>query len=107
MRILTNYFNTLYNNTKIRQNQDQAGITASESAKYNYDAVTIRSTSPEALDSKFASALNARIKGELQQPTSAEKLEDLKSRIENGTYQVDANKIAERILLYKGADFHE
>lgn len=107
MRISTNYFNTLYNTSMIRQNQDQAGITASESAKNNYDAVTIRSTSPEALDHKFASAMKTKLMENLGQPASTEKLEDLKNRIENGTYQVDANKIAERILLYKGADFHE
>jgi negative regulator of flagellin synthesis FlgM len=40
---------------------------------------------------------------EIKQPTSEEKLDLLKQRIEDGTYQVNANKIAEKILLYKGA----
>lgn len=107
MRIAANYFNTLYNTSKMRQNKEQTGSSAPGSTKNNFDAITIHSTSPEALDHKFVSALKASLKEQMKEPVSEQKLEDLKSRIENGTYQVDANKIAERILSYKGADFHE
>ena len=107
MRISSNYFNTLYNTSMIRQNQDQSGINASESSKNNYDEITITSASLEAMDSKFAAALKNLLAKEVKQPSSEEKLDSLKQRINDGTYQVDANKIAERILLYKGADFHE
>ncbi|WP_077612077.1 flagellar biosynthesis anti-sigma factor FlgM [Clostridium sp. Marseille-P2415] len=107
MRISSNYFSTLYNTSMIRQNQDQAEINASESGKNNYDEITIRSASQEAQDSKFISTLKNILMKEVEQPASEEKLDSLKQRIENGTYQVDANKIADRILLYKGADFNE
>jgi negative regulator of flagellin synthesis FlgM len=107
MRISKNYFNTLYNTSMVRQNQDQSGTNASESVKNNYDAITIRSASLEALDSKFAATLKDTLMKEIKQPAPEEKLDLLKQRISNGTYQVDANKIAERILLYKGANFHE
>ncbi len=107
MRISPNYFNTLYNTSSMRQNQDQSGISTSESVKNNYDAITIRSASFEAMDSKFAADIKSLLMKEVKQPPSAEKLDSLKQRIDDGTYQVDANKIAERILLYKGADFHE
>ncbi|EXG83348.1 negative regulator of flagellin synthesis (anti-sigma28 factor) [Clostridium sp. ASBs410] len=107
MRISPNFFNTLYNTSMARQNQDQSGINASESTKNNYDEITIRSASLEAMDSKFAATLKDTLMKELKQPSSQEKLDSLKQRIGDGTYQVDANKIAERILLYKGADFHE
>ena len=107
MRISSNYFNTLYNTSQIRQNQDSTGVTASESGKTNYDAITIRSVSQEEMDSKFASTMKNLVIKEVKQPASEEKLDTLKQRIADGTYQVDANRIAERILLYKGADFHE
>lgn len=101
MRISSNFFRTLYNNTSVIR-QNQAG--AAEASKNNYDEIMIRSTSPEAMDSKFASAIRAEVTKEISQPTSEEKLDLLKQRIANGTYQVDSNRIAERILSYKGAD---
>ena len=107
MRISPNFFNTLYNTSMARQNQDQSGINASESTKNNYDEITIRSASLEAMDSKFAATLKDTLMKEVKQPSPQEKLDSLKQRIGDGTYQVDANKIAERNLLYKGADFHE
>ncbi|MEY8356469.1 flagellar biosynthesis anti-sigma factor FlgM [Lachnospiraceae bacterium 54-53] len=107
MRISSNYFSTLYNTSMIRQNQDPAGTGLNESVKTSYDEVTIRSVSQEEMDSKFVSTLKNILMKEVKQPASEEKLDTLKQRIEDGTYQVDANKIAERILLYKGAEFYE
>ncbi|WP_312430425.1 flagellar biosynthesis anti-sigma factor FlgM [Lacrimispora sp.] len=107
MRISQNYYGTLYNTSMTRQNQDQNEISLSESGKNNYDEITIRSAPQEAMDSKFISTLKNALMKEIKQTASEEKLDLLRQKIEDGTYQVDANKIAERILLYKGADFHE
>ncbi|WP_349946696.1 flagellar biosynthesis anti-sigma factor FlgM [Lacrimispora sp. BS-2] len=107
MRISQNYYSTRYNTSMTRQNQDQNEISLSESGKNNYDAITIRSAPQEAMDSKFISTLKDALMKEIKQTASEEKLECLRRKIEDGTYQVNANKIAERILLYKGADFHE
>ncbi|HBE84533.1 MAG TPA: hypothetical protein DDW53_02125 [Lachnoclostridium sp.] len=107
MRISQNYYGTLYNTSVTRQNQDQSEISLSESGKNNYDEITIRSAPQEAMDSKFISTLKNALMKEIKQTASEEKLDLLRQKIEDGTYQVDANKIAERILLYKGADFHE
>ncbi|MFR3730908.1 flagellar biosynthesis anti-sigma factor FlgM [Lacrimispora sp.] len=104
MRISSNYFSTLYNTSMIRQNQDSSGISSSESSKNKYDEITIRSASQEDIDSKFVSTLKNLLLKEIQQPAAEEKLDLLTKRIQDGTYQVDANKIAEKILLYKGAE---
>lgn len=106
MRISSNFLNTLYN-TPIRQNQDPAGAAASSGSNTNYDAITISSVSPEEMDLNFASTIKNLILKEMNQPASPEKLDTLKQKIADGTYQVDANKIAERILLYKGAGNNE
>ncbi len=103
MRISPNYYSTLYNTPMTRQNQDTSVVNTSESSKNKYDEITIRSASPEEIDSKFVSTLKNLMVKEIKQPTAEEKLDLLKQRIEDGTYQVDANKIAEKILLYKGA----
>lgn len=107
MRISQNYYGTLYNTSMTRQNQDQNEISLSESGKNNYDEITIRSAPQEEMDSKFISSLKNALMKEIKQTASEEKLDLLRQKIEDGTYQVDANKIAERILLYKGDDFHE
>lgn len=107
MRISLSNFSTLYNKSMIQKNQDQAGITASQSPKNNYDEVSIRSASLESLDSNFVDALKTALMKEVRIPASETKLDGLKQKVEDGTYQVDANKIAERILLYKGEDFYE
>lgn len=107
MRILSNLFNTLYNNTSmVQQNPEKSRNTTKESVKNNYDAITISTTSLEAMDSKFASAIKKTIMTEIKQPASENKLGNLEQRMKDGTYQVDANKIAERILLYKGEDIY-
>lgn len=104
MRISSNYFSTLYNTSMIRQNQDLSEISASESTKNKYDEITIRSASQEDIDSKFVSAQKNLLVKEIKQPSEEEKLNLLKQKIQDGTYKVDANKIAEKILLYKGAE---
>jgi negative regulator of flagellin synthesis FlgM len=102
MRISSKFFNTQYNTSMTQQKPGKNRKTASESVKNNYDAITISSASLEEIDTKFASALKKTLMNEVSQPTSEKKLENLEQKIKNGTYEVDANKIAERILLYKG-----
>jgi negative regulator of flagellin synthesis FlgM len=87
-----------------QQKPEKNRNTTSESVKNNYDAITISSTSLEEIDSKFTSSLKKALMNEVKQPTSEKKLENLEQRIKDGTYEVDANKIAERILFYKGED---
>ena len=107
MRISSTYLNTLYNTSMIRQNQELTNSPTSDSSKTNYDEITIRSASQEDLDSNFAATLKYMLMIDIKYPASDEKLNLLKERMENGTYQVDANKIAEKILWYKGADHNE
>jgi negative regulator of flagellin synthesis FlgM len=101
MRISSKFFNTQYNTSMAQQKPGKSRNTTSESVK-NYDAITISSASLEEIDTKFASTLKKTLMDEVSQPTPEKKLENLEQRIKDGTYEVDANKIAERILLYKG-----
>lgn len=107
MRISSNYYSTLYNTSMIKKSQDQSGISTSESSKNDYDEITIHSSYQEDDSSNFITNLKAAVVKEVKQPTSEIKLDTLKQKIQEGTYQVDANKIAERILLYKGESINE
>ena len=80
MRIPSNYLNTLYNTSMIRQNQDSTSSPAYESAKNNYDEITIRSASQEDMDSKFAATLKNMLMNEIKNPASDEKLSQLKEK---------------------------
>lgn len=71
----------------------------------NFDEITIHSAVVNPSDSAsaetvFADALSKRLLLELRKPTSTQKIEELQQQIEQGTYEVDINRIADRIMLY-------
>lgn len=107
MRISSNYYSTLYNTSMMNKSQDQSGISNLGSSRNDYDEITIHSSYQEDEDSNFISNLKAAVVKEVKQPTSENKLDTLKQKIQEGSYQVDANKIAERILSYKGESLNE
>ena len=71
----------------------------------NFDEITIHAAAVNSSDSTatetaFADALSKRLLLELRKPTSPQKVEELQQQIEQGTYEVDINRIADRIMLY-------
>lgn len=107
MRILSNYISTLHNTSMMRKNQDLSGTTTSDNSKNNYDEITIRSKSQDKVETKFISVVKSKLMNEIMSPTPEEKLDLLKKQMDKGTYHVDPNKIADKILLYKGAELDE
>lgn len=105
MRISSNY-SPLFNPSAIRQNQDQSVVSSAESQK-SFDEITIHSASPELLDATFVSSLKSSLMEEIQKPVPEAKLDQLTQKIESGTYQVDVNALAEKILAYKGVTSDE
>jgi len=107
MHISSIYLSTLYHTSASRQYQEPSGIVTPESQKNNYDEITIRSGSLEAMDSRFAENLKTALIKDISQPASQEKLNSLKQKINDGAWQVNAGKIAEKIILCKGAESYE
>lgn len=64
----------------------------------NFDAITISSEVETSQEQMFASSLTSRLSLELRKPANTGMVEDLQRQIEQGTYQVDVNVIADRIL---------
>lgn len=84
-------------------NNDPAkNISTEENKKYTLknkvDSAEISSSHTGSFDDKRLSVAKSAILYDVSVNTSAGKVEDLKSSIENGTYDVPANLIADAIL---------
>lgn len=74
----------------------------------SFDEISINAASPEASERKFADALTKALSADVRtSSTPEEKLNSLKSQIENNTYNVNVNAIASKILLHKGEAVYE
>lgn len=98
MRITLNSFISSYGAANAQQRTESSLVSVSKDAR-NFDEITIHSSSEEVAQKTFASVLSKALSDEVRTPTPETKINDLKTRIDNGTYQVDANAIASKILL--------
>ncbi len=67
-----------------------------------FDEILITSSSRQVEEKKMTEELSKRILSEVSVPASQEKIADLKQQIAQGSYQVDVDKLVEKILLQKG-----
>ncbi len=80
-----------------------AKTTNTEKANRNYDAIIIQSDSRQIAEKTFSSSLAQAVSGEVRSTTtSEEKIQNLKDQIQNGTYTVDFNRVASRMLFQWG-----
>lgn len=104
MRITPNQLHALNQISTTKGNQEKA---SPKTGKSNYDEITIHAPSEKELDRNFISNLKSSLLTEIQTGTSPEKMSNIIAKIETDTYQVDAGKLAERLLFYKGAESDE
>lgn len=90
------YFNTSYMETK----KSSATAPAAHKLSRNFDGVTIKSEQSPTAEQIFAGKLSSRISLEIRQPVSEKKITDLQEQIQKGSYEVDVNAIADKIMLY-------
>lgn len=80
-----------------------AKATGTEKANRNYDAIIIQSDSRQIAEKTFSSSLAQAVSGEVQNTqTPEQKIQDIKEQVHNGTYQVQFDKIASRMLFHWG-----
>ena len=80
-----------------------AKTTNTEKANRNYDAIIIQSDSRQIAEKTFSSSLAQAVSGEVQNTqTPEQKIQDIKEQVHNGTYQVQFDKIASRMLFHWG-----
>lgn len=94
-------FNTKYNISPYRNISRQSALT-SENMKtsQNFDGIILSSAPDVSAEKTFADSLSSRLSLEVKQPVSADKIKELQKQIEQGSYEIDINTIADRIMLY-------
>ena len=74
-----------------------------KAGRSNYDAIIIQSDSRQIAEKTFSSSLAQAVSGEVQNTqTPEQKIQDIKEQVHNGTYQVQFDKIASRMLFHWG-----
>lgn len=66
----------------------------------SFDGITIKGGQAPSQEKQFAASLSSRLSMEIRKPVSPAFVQDLQQQIEQGRYQVDANAIADSIMLY-------
>lgn len=78
---------------------EQPRFSATESSG-NYDKLTLHKTQYPSDAKSFAGLLAHEAAKETSVPASQARVDELRSQVEAGTYQPDANLIARRMLCY-------
>lgn len=76
-----------------------SGVCRSQNS-HNFDGITIQTNSILSPEKAFQNQLVQKLSLEVRQPASEKKIEDLKEQIARGTYEIDINAIADRIMLF-------
>lgn len=107
MKISLNNISTYHTELPPVAKTNAKGISTEKAGRSNYDAIIIQSDSRQIAEKTFSSSLAQAIAGEVQNTqTSEEKIQDIKEQIANGTYRVQFDQIASRMLFHWGDDIH-
>lgn len=96
-----NYHKDITNMAKAQSNAASAGIHTK-----NYDAVTIQSDSRQIFEKTFSDKLKKSLTESVRQTTGEPKINDLKSQIQAGTYSLNFDALASRMLLIQEDTIH-
>lgn len=100
MKIQANQFFNLQSNMKKQSQATNSQNTTSELyQKRSFDELVISSRPAPVTDESFAAEVSKQVSEEAKAASSDEKLESLKAQIEEGTYQIDFDTIARKMLL--------
>ncbi|MEF9941572.1 MAG: flagellar biosynthesis anti-sigma factor FlgM [Lachnospiraceae bacterium] len=104
MKVTLNNATNFYANTANQAKRNPVGSTKSGAS--SFDSIMIQSDSVQIAEKQFSSSLSATLSTEIKQPTSSNKIDVLSEQVANGTYQVDANKIANKMYLMGREDMY-
>lgn len=91
---ISNYYNTLPNARKMGDKGSSSSIT-----ERNFDEIVIHTSARKVEESQFTDQLSRKLMAGLREPASQDKLTALRQQAEQGTYRIDSDAIASRILL--------
>lgn len=82
----------------IAENRD----VSKENKGRHFDEIFIRSNSRQVEEKKMAEELKGSIMSEVNQLTPERRIEQLKKSVSEGTYVINVNELAGRIMLQRG-----
>lgn len=92
-RIL-NQYNTVPGAKKMEQKGNTSSIT-----ERNFDEIVINTDARTVAESRFTDQLSRNLSADIRKSTSESKITELKEKTQQGTYRIDADAIASKILL--------
>lgn len=100
MKIYNNPYLTDTASVSYINRKKEQGTSSSSSAAdgHNYDSITISSAPQQTPETSFRERMASRISLETRQSASPQKLDQIQSQIQSGTYVVDSSLIADRLL---------
>ena len=98
MKITTNNVMKSYPDLRIHTKENPASSAVSSDG-HSFDALIIQSNPRQIEEHTFAESVSRQLSSEMSDTASAEKVQDLKNKVAEHTYQIDAYAIASRILL--------
>ncbi|MHC1724154.1 MAG: hypothetical protein AB9836_13225 [Aminipila sp.] len=99
MKITGNYFNTPISKKNI-QNQSNVEKSTFMGQIKNRDSITISASKEQIADAQFIDTLKKKLSTEVKTSISTEELDNLEGQISRGEYEIGANEIAKKILLF-------
>lgn len=99
MKITGNYFNTPISKKNIQSQSSVEKSTFMGQIK-NRDSITISASKEQIADAQFIDALKNKLSTEVKTNISTEELDNLEGQISRGEYEIGANEIAKKILLF-------
>lgn len=99
MKVSLNHFFNMRstNNNKGKLNQTPQNNSASRAK--NCDEIIISGKIEKTGENNFVDEVKNKISREVAAPCSEQKIEDLKQEIQDGTYKIDIDQIAKKMLL--------
>ena len=98
MKITTNNVMKSYPDLRIHTKENPAPSAASSDG-HSFDALIIQYNPRQIEEHTFAESVSRQLSSGMSDTASAEKVQDLKNKVAEHTYQIDAYAIASRILL--------
>lgn len=93
------YFNLQSNVQKQSQATNSQNTISELHQKRSFDELVISSRPASVSNESFAEEVSKQVSNQVQMDTDDEKLKSLKAQIEEGTYQIDIDAIAKKMLL--------
>ncbi|WMI81005.1 flagellar biosynthesis anti-sigma factor FlgM [Anaerotignum sp. MB30-C6] len=99
MKVTLNSFFNLQPTNKNKEKTTQIPAQNATARNKNCDEIIISAKFEKADESRFVSELKNNISTEVNTPCSEEKIANLKQQIAEGTYKIDIDEIAKKMLL--------